>query len=50
MSPIHVAIMNALLRRRVCSKCGKATVVPTSKARETIRCPHCGADLPVPKR
>ena len=49
MSPIHTAMMNALQRQRTCAKCGRVTVVPPGMTRETVKCKHCGADLP-PKR
>jgi ribosomal protein S27E len=45
MGPIQLAILYASLRRRVCPTCGRITVVPAEKTRETVKCPQCGTDL-----
>ena len=52
MNPIFTWIIahttaDALARR--CPKCRRKQVVPKGKARETVRCEKCGADIP-PKR
>ncbi|MBI5499447.1 MAG: hypothetical protein HY907_04340 [Deltaproteobacteria bacterium] len=32
--------------RRKCPKCGHEQLVPKEKQAETVRCKHCGADVP----
>ena len=51
MNPYFISSILGALRgiKRTCPKCGHSQVVPVDKRNQTVRCSHCGADIP-PKK
>ncbi len=50
MSLLGHTVTNALGRKRTCPSCKRVQVVAQVKARSTVKCKFCGADVPPPKR
>jgi transcription elongation factor Elf1 len=46
MSLIGHGIAKTLGRKRTCPVCKRPQVVAQGKARETVKCKFCGADIP----
>jgi ribosomal protein S27E len=49
MSLIGHGIAKTLGRKRTCPVCKRPQVVAQGKARETVKCKFCGADVPPPR-
>jgi transcription elongation factor Elf1 len=50
-NPWFLAILNTLMHsKRKCPKCGREQIVSKDKRGETVRCKHCGADIPPPRK
>ena len=49
MSVIFQAVINKILDlKRTCPKCKRDQFVPPNRRNETVRCKHCGAEVPSP--
>lgn len=47
MNPFMQAVVTAVLSsKRKCPSCGRTQAVPQGKAKETVKCKYCGADVP----
>lgn len=46
--PSVVGALASLTRK--CPKCHREQAVPASKADQTVKCKHCGKDIPPKKR
>jgi len=46
---IVAAIMKIFEHVRTCSKCGNRQIETSAERAATVRCKHCGADIPAKK-
>lgn len=52
MNPFFISTIINTIRglKRICPRCKQAQIVPTDKKFKTVRCTHCGADIPPKKQ